>query len=141
MLVPLRYVALSMLMLSGACARGPSSNDFAAEVRSQAGKGAIDCGVVRNDSARKAAAECAAAALTRRSPFLVIVQVQGIDSEIFHGLAVNAEGSAVKILWDSDATGGSRFPQVRQMSSEPCVAPHVEASGRRITCGVAQNRG
>jgi hypothetical protein len=122
-----RRLALSLALLAlFACARGPSFQEYLSLLNERAGANSKDCGVVRLTQPHSGAVSCAQAALKDRTPFMVVFQVQGIDSEIFHGLAVNARGNATRLRWDSDAYGGGHpFATRSWVKKEACPQPFV----------------
>jgi CubicO group peptidase (beta-lactamase class C family) len=118
---------------------GPSLEEYKRTLRSTAGDGARDCGVVALQEARTEALRCSADALAAASAFFVAFQVQGIDSVIYVGLVRPANGEAEKLTWDSDITGRSALLAERRIFREPCTQPAIKkdvAAGRSpISCG------
>lgn len=135
-----RRWALPLALLAVfACARGPSLQEYLSLLQERAGTGSKDCGVVRLLHPRSEAVRCAQAALEDRTPFRVVFQVQGIDSEIFHGLAVDARGNASWLRWDSDSYGGGyRFFTRAWVKEEACSHPVVVDAAPPIQCGSSQ---
>jgi hypothetical protein len=128
-------VVILLALAVAACRSGPTLNQFRSKLAQTAGPGAADCGMVMLDSSKSDAVTCSAAALTASKPFYVAFEVQGIDSAIVHGLAVNAKGEATRFMWDSDRHGG-RFPNTAEswIDQKPCESPSVTHSARPITC-------
>lgn len=137
----LKRLALAFTLLAVfACARGPSFEEYLSLLNERAGTGSKNCGVVGLTQARSEAVRCAQAALKNRKPFLVVFQVQGIDSEIFHGLAVNASGNAIWLQWDSDAYGGGYGSVTRPwVKEEACPQPVVVDATPPIQCRSSQS--
>ncbi len=122
-----RCLILAFVVVLGSsvpsCATGPSFQDYVEKLRDSAGENAEQCGVVALGEPRGAAFSCGRAALDEGRPFWLIVQVMGIDSEIFLGLAVDQRGRAWAIDWDSDPSGGSAWITPRGLSKSTCDAP------------------
>ena len=137
----LKRLAFTLPLLAlFACARGPSFEEYLSLLNERAGTGSKNCGVVGLTQPRSEAVRCAQAALKARAPFLVVFQVQGIDSEIFHGLAVNAGGNATLLRWDSDAYGGGYGSVTRPwVKKEACSRPVVADATLPIQCGSSQS--
>jgi hypothetical protein len=118
-------LALAVILLCAilGCVTGPSFQDYLEELRSVGGTSATECGVVGLEESRANALSCGQAALDEGAPFWMVVQVMGIDSKIFLGLAVDEHGRAWKITWDSDRSGGSAWITPRGMYKESCDIP------------------
>lgn len=131
-----RVRPLLMLSLLGVapCRLGPSFDEYIELVKSRAGQGASDCGVVRLGQDRAAAIACSTAALKDGHPFFVILGVQGIDSESYYGLSIDSEGSAMRTRWDSDIYGGSRFRARHRTHVAVCENPRVVPEGLPVQC-------
>jgi hypothetical protein len=133
-----RRLATVVLTISVAwgCSRGPSFEDYRRLLSERAGRGAIDCGT---GSVRKpehiAMVKCGNEALRNGTPFFVAFRVQGVDSAVFSGLAVDSSGMAHRVDWDSDAYGGSRPPVKKPWIDEQlCAKPSVVDDARPIHC-------
>jgi hypothetical protein len=114
---------------------GPSLEAYRAHLAKSAGVSAADCGCVMRGTAKAEAVSCARTALEGRRPFFVAFQVMGIDSQIVHGLTVNADGRATFFSWDSDKYGGRYgFRTESWIFEEPCVGPSVADDERPIRC-------
>jgi hypothetical protein len=100
------------------------------------GDGAVACGVVvRNESARAALA-CAREQLASGRPFRLAVQVQGIDSLLWLGVALEADGTSWVLSYDSDTHGRGGIGK-ESLDSVPCHEIRLsETDGRRIWCGL-----
>lgn len=109
-----------------ACAQGPSLEDYVAAVHEAAGRDARDCGLVRLGMSRTDSVSCAKAALAEQRSFSVIIQVMGIDSTIYIGLARRSDGATERLNWDSDVYGGSRLIAGRRISRWPCPDPSIQ---------------
>ena len=141
---PFGAVKLRRCLLSGsllgafwasACHTGPSLEAYREHLAETAGSSAQDCGLVMRGSARADAVSCAGAALRDHRPFFVAFQVMGIDSQIVHGLAVNANGGATQFSWDSDKYGGRYgFKTESWIWEKPCPGPSVADDERPIRC-------
>lgn len=135
-----RFALTLTLLVAFACTWGPSFQEYLSLLNERAGARSKDCGVVRFSQPRSDAVRCAQAALEGRTPFRVIFQVQGIDSRIFHGLAVNASGNATWLYWDSDSYGGgSHFVTKPWVKEEACSQPLVVDAARPIQCRSSQS--
>jgi hypothetical protein len=131
----LLHVVILLALSVPACRSGPTLNQFRSKLAETAGPGAADCGMVMLESSKSDAVTCSAAALAACKPFYVAFQVQGIDSAIVHGLAVNAKGEATRLMWDSDKHGG-RYPNTAEswIDQKPCESPSVTYSHTPIAC-------
>jgi len=134
-------LALTSLVVF-ACARGPSFQEYLSLLNERAGSSSKDCGVVRLMQPHSEAVSCAQTALKGRTPFMVVFQVQGIDSEIFHGLAVDASGNGTWLQWDSDSYGGGyHFVTKSWIKEEACSQPVVLDAAPPIQCRSSQSGG
>lgn len=77
-------------------------------LRGAAGPGAVACGRAPLSGDQAAAHRCAVEALRAGRAFWVEWQVQGIDSEVWMGVAGAAGGGGYQYLWDGDPSGGGR---------------------------------
>jgi hypothetical protein len=130
-----RCTLLICALLAFPAACGPSFDRYHLLLINESGASGRSCGVIERGESPEATASCAQEALAAGSPFFVVFEVQGIDSHIFRGLAVNDRGEATFAQWDSDGYGGSRGPfkkpWIRQAS---CPAPTVTAEPPFIHC-------
>jgi hypothetical protein len=128
--------ALGMVAVSSlGCHRGPSFDEYRSLVAKAAGEGATDCGVVKLGASKDEAIRCAESALGAREAVFVVFQVQGIDSQIFMGLAVDRVGKGTRLMWDSDAYGGgSRFMSKSWIDEVPCSRPALTQKNETVTC-------
>jgi len=86
-------------------------------------------------SVKAEAVSCSRSALESHRPFFVAFQVMGIDSQIVHGLTVDADGKATFFSWDSDKYGGRYgFKTESWILERPCVGPSVADDKRPIRC-------
>jgi len=100
---------------------------------------ALDCGSVSLSHRAEPSSACAAAALASRKPFFVAFQLQGIDSQIWEGLAFGGDGQAQVVRFDSDPSGGRRFFPRPRLAVAPCASPALPAQlGGPIRCGVGR---
>ena len=120
---------------TGCASRGPSLTEFEASVRSWAGADARDCGKVLLRADRSSAMDCVRQEIGRGAPFFVIVQVQGVDSTLFHGLASQRQSSSQMFFYDSDITGGGGVRSRPRVHQRPCVAPKVTYDDEPLVCG------
>lgn len=77
------------------------------ELRELAGSGATSCGRVPLGGDQSAAHRCAVESLRAGRAFWVQWQRQGIDSEVWAGLARAPDGTGYSYFWDGDPSGGS----------------------------------
>ena len=124
-------IILSSVILS-AC--GPSFESYRDLVRRKSAGNSEECGIVTLRASRAEAIKCAQLSLSQRRPVNVIFQVQGVDSRIFHGLAVDGSGNAVLLQWDSDVKGGSGFYPTSQLGELTCPKPNVADDYLPISC-------
>lgn len=129
-----RALFLVLMLAMVRCASGPSFESYFARLLDYAGPNAMNCGVVTLKESRSSVVTCGQQALASHTPFVAIFQVRGIDSEIFTGVAVKASGEAVRLRWDSDATGGSGFAPARRIFEEDCPALLLSDSMQPIEC-------
>jgi hypothetical protein len=124
-----------LAVAASACSSGPTLEQLREKLAAAAGPTAVDCGVVMLGNAKTDAVNCSVDALSTSKPFYVAFQVQGIDSTIVHGLAVNATREATSFMWDSDKHGG-RYPSTSEswIAQKPCVSPSVKSTDRPISC-------
>lgn len=122
-------------LVLGACRFGPSFDDYRQLVSGRAGTDAVDCGVTSLHHDRAAAVSCSVAALEGGSPFFVVFQVRGIDSQRFCALSVDGEGRAVRVVWDNDVYGGGN-PFMTKASSRvvECDHPRVVDEEVPVQC-------
>lgn len=106
----------------GADGRHCTRLEMAKLVRYLGGTGAVDCGGVPRLEDRPAALACVADELDRDSPFFAVFDVQGIDSAVAVGAVRTPGGKYLKIIWDSDITGGGGGIEgaLSRISSEEC---------------------
>jgi hypothetical protein len=89
---------------------------------------ATDCGHVALDQDSRAVDACVTTAFSSGQPFYARYDLQGIDSNVARGIASNADGEVMLLLWDGYALGESsasnvasirpsdrRIPKSRQM--------------------------
>jgi hypothetical protein len=119
------------------CVNGPTFDEYRELLAERAGRVSQDCGLVRLGHARSEAVACSQAALARKAAFVVVFQIQGIDSTVFHGLAFNGEGTATWLQWDSDARGGSGLLAKRWVQEKACPSPTVTDAKIPIRCSAA----
>jgi hypothetical protein len=131
---PSNAVFAVLYVLTVGCTTGPSFESYVAKLLDRAGDNATDCGVARLSEPRSPVVECGQEALSSRAPFVAIFEVQGIDSHIFTGVAVNAAGEAFRLRWDSDVTGGSRRAESRKIFEERCSVLKLADSARPVEC-------
>ena len=134
-------VALSLAALAtSGCHIGPSFEEYRGRLSKAAGDGAVDCGLVKLRSSRAQAVSCVRSALASHHAAFAVFQVQGIDSDIYLGLAVDRAGRGTRLMWDSDAYGGGRlFAAESWIEQKPCSQPSVAEEGKPIRC--AENAG
>jgi len=86
---------------------------------------------LRQDAARAIA--CVQEAIRWHTPLYVGMQVQGIDSQVWHGLAQSRGGAAVWLSYDSDASGGN-LPLLRRphLTQYPCSQPRFDQDGTSV---------
>lgn len=86
------------------------------ELRALAGPGATACGRVPLGADQSAAHRCAVESLRAGRAFWVQFQRQGIDSEVWAGLARAPDGTGYSYSWDGDPSGGSGVGATAQRS-------------------------
>jgi hypothetical protein len=123
-----------VLALASGCTAERSARALFADV---AGSSAESCGMVplRQDPAQ--AKKCVEEALGSRKPFYVGLQVHGIDSQIWLGLARPRGGEVWALRYDSDVLGAD-VPLLRRphLAQYPCPQPRFEPdkSGIFLRC-------
>jgi len=93
-----------------------------------AGNNAIDCGAVPVKGDTKKANDCARKALRQHKAFHVRYQFQGIDSQIFDGLAFDASRVGYGVVFDSmgissDSEDGISMPDGSHTIVKRCPEP------------------
>jgi len=121
-------MVLASAMLSFGCVSGPSFEKYVETLRDLAGPNGQPCGLVRLGEDRSSALSCGSAALQSGKAFWIAVQVQGVDSRVFVGLARGPKGDAWRSLWDSDVTGGFAFVRRPAIHTATCSQPHLQPS-------------
>ena len=126
---------LSFVVLAGSDTRG-APQALLDLLQKLSGDGAVACGVVGlNESARDAFA-CAREQLASGRPFRLAVQVQGIDSLLWHGAALEPDGTRWTLFYDSDVHGGGGIGK-ESLKFVPCHEIRFsETDERRIWCGM-----
>ncbi len=99
-----------------------------------AGPGAVSCGRVALGASTAAADACAVAALRANRPFWFAVQLMGIDSEVWSGIARAPDGAAYSLLWDGDPSGGSHIGARTQRSRCGALRVVVIDGAERVRC-------
>jgi len=89
---------------------------FLARLKSLAGVNARECGLLALGDSTKGVLSCSVEELSKRTPFWLAIQVQGVDSAIWTGLVQDSEGGVFRLEFDSDVHGGS------QSNSKPSVS-------------------
>lgn len=133
---PFRIMLLLALLTTTACAAsGPNYADFASKVSAWPGRTAEDCGAAALRSAgREIALDCARRALAEGRPFYVVVQVQGVDSSLFQGLASRGRRDSMLFWFDSDITGGGGAHPESRFTERPCTDPAVTENDLPLAC-------
>jgi len=98
-------VALS-LVSAGIAAREDRLFD---RLRELAGKGAAACGTVELRDDPTAAFSCARSAMAAGQPFWVAAQIEGIDSLLWRGVALEPDKTVWLLSYDSDVHGGGGY--------------------------------
>jgi hypothetical protein len=109
---------------------------------SNRGKPALNCGLVGIWENPTIASDCALNAFTRRSPFYVRYNLQGIDSEVSAGLAGDAQGNVYFVEynsmgWENDGLAkGAEITDDRHIYTAPCPSPVFlrKTKTGRVTC-------
>lgn len=95
---------------------------FIRELIHLAGSNEKNCGIVDLQQDQRAAYRCATESLSLGQPFFVGVQLQGIDSEIWTGIASASDGKLWKVNFDSDVTGSSSFSGKPSLRTIRCAS-------------------
>ena len=74
-----------------------------------AGKGAAACGTVKLKEDPSAAFSCAKSAMAAGQPFWVAAQVEGTDSLLWRGVALEPDKTVWLLSYDSDVHGGGSY--------------------------------
>ena len=126
---------LLVLIMSACSISGPSYDEFARRVSAWPGTPSEDCGVgLLGEASRETALECAQRAIAEGRPFAVIVQVQGIDSNLFQGLASRGRRDSFLFWFDSDITGGGGPGAESRLTERPCTDPAVTTNDLPLEC-------
>lgn len=68
---------------------------------------ATDCGQAQLDEDATPVLDCVEQALADGAPFIARQQLQGIDSAVIYAWVTNAEGTVVRLSYDSNICGGA----------------------------------
>ncbi len=121
-----------LVLLCGAVAAACSSKstcDLAADLRTRAGSGAMDCGHAALGGDAKPVDDCVANAFNGGKPFIARYDRQGTDSQVVFGVASDGKGNVTFLLYDSDPSGGSGADPV--ISGDECVGPSLDTTPNR----------
>jgi hypothetical protein len=99
-----------------------------------AGEGAIACGSVPLRADATAVNACAVAALRANRPFWFSIQLQGIDSEVWSGIARGPDGVGYSHLFDGGLFGGSRSAARIQQVRCGALAPATVDGREQVQC-------
>ena len=102
-------------------------DDYLGYLEALAGDGARDCAA----EASAGVTGCEADAFAAGTPFLAAYEQQGIDSIVWSGKAVTADGRLFVVGFDSDPGGGGR-PDNGKIDGFACA--RAEADGATVTC-------
>jgi hypothetical protein len=100
---------------------------FQSSLHEIGGSGAKSCGLVALHQTTEQSVSCALASLVSHSPFTVGFQLQGIDSQIWVGLAMSKNGTPQLVHFDSDPSGGAVFPHPIVVVAA-CPSPTISVS-------------
>src|SRR5437868_6229864 len=79
-------------------------------LKDSSGPDALACGTVKLNEDASEAAECARAALAAKKPFWFAAEVQGTDSHLWRGVALEPKKNNVWLVsYDSDVHGGGGY--------------------------------
>ena len=91
--------------------------------------GTVMCGVVPKGGSRFDAIRCARTSIGSQTPFLVVFQVQGVDSDVWSGLAGSTAGHVQMLTFDSSPHGQPQTRAEYFVTSRDCVAPTLAEDG------------
>jgi hypothetical protein len=97
--MPFLYIVLAVIFASACPARNGDELAYL-HLRRLAGNGAIDCGRVALGKDATSTNECALAAFRAKRPFFVRYEVQGRDSRLVVGFAVDDRTQATVVKHD-----------------------------------------
>jgi hypothetical protein len=124
--IALAAVHLAAIVAGGPWWWGPSLVHFSRRLRETASADARDCGVVDLGQPRASALACARESLASGAAFSIGLQVMGIDSTVYVGLARPAGGSTTEVQWDSDGSGGSNLVPLSRIHQALCAHPSIQ---------------
>jgi hypothetical protein len=126
---------LTLACILACCSSGPSFEDFEMAVSSWAGTTALNCGEgLLRDESRSTALACAQRAIDEGRPFFVTIQVQGIDSTLFQGLASRGRRDSRLFWYDSDIYGGGGLGGESRLEDRSCTDPVVTTKELPLEC-------
>ena len=143
--MPLTASACLSLLLA-ACAQTPrrhaeptAQQKFVIELQRLAGYGSTSCGEVALRTDSTAAVTCTSNALASHQPFWLALQLQGIDSTIWTGVAMDKNGAMYLSNFDSDVYGRSRSKAKPSSRVSRCEALESRHEGAMpFTCKNSQ---
>jgi hypothetical protein len=128
------------LVLLACCSCASPSQSLRSHLSSLTEPDAIDCGLVPLSSEQRAnAVSCASAASFSGSPYYVAFQLQGIDSQVWEGVASKGNGKTQLVRFDSDPSGGRRVFKRARLVVLPCASPTISGQPpNAVACGVGR---
>jgi hypothetical protein len=114
-------------------------DEFDSALRELAGARATACGRSPIRSDQSAAIACAQSSIAAGTPFWVAIQVQGIDSILWRGVARGPTGPAWLVTFDSDVHGGGAHSSHARpaLARTPCLRLELSiAEPQQISCAV-----
>lgn len=101
-----------------------------------AGRDAHECGIVPLGTESTGAVGCAERMLGKKKPFPLAVELQGIDSHVWNGIAADASGQVSHVFFDSDARGSVCYnPRIMIERCSSVTLPR--GTSRAIRCSKA----
>jgi hypothetical protein len=98
-----------------------------------AGPDARNCGLVRRGAKTAPAVQCARQMLQQKRPFYVGVQLQGVDSILWSGIAADKSGTVSQLYFDSDVRGSiCKYPKLTVTTCASVVLP--KGADRTLHC-------
>jgi len=102
-----RVFLASMLVTALCQAAGTAPAALMGKLKSIAGSGSQDCGVVALHESPQAAVACAMSANSEGKAYRLAVEFQGTDSIAWQGAARDEQGKLRVLYYDADPSGGA----------------------------------
>ena len=112
-----------LLLALASCSASPEDDESAisAKMRSLAGTGATQCGILRRGGPLEQAWECATSADRGDEAFWLALEGHRVDSSVWHAVARSATGERYVVFYTSNDSGQQAFEP--SFTVTPCSEP------------------